>query len=164
VSAHLAPGKSRITLPGLDRAPYAGKPVIVEYFGSWCPVCLDLMPELARLHREHAADGLQVRSIALEPPGDKAQTRRRLDEFRAAFGITWPFEVRYTEDFYHAAPPEVLDAAGFPVTIFLRRDHTVAAVHTGFISRAAGPEHDAIVKRFDEIVAEIVASPPARRR
>ncbi len=72
--------------------------------------------------------------------------------------------MRYTEDFYHAAPPEVLDAAGFPVTIFLRRDHTVAAVHTGFISRAAGPEHDAIVKRFDEIVAEIVASPPAKRR
>jgi thiol-disulfide isomerase/thioredoxin len=162
VSAHMAPGKSRITLSGLDRAPYKGKPVIVEYFGSWCPVCLDLMPELARLEREHAAAGLQVRSIALEPPGDKVETRRRLDEFRTAFGITWPFEVRYTDDFYHAAPPEVLDAAGFPVTIFLRRDHTVAGVHTGFISRAAGPEHDAVVKRFDELVAEIVASPPVK--
>jgi thiol-disulfide isomerase/thioredoxin len=168
VSARMAPGKTRITLPGLDRAPYAGKPVIVEYFGSWCPVCLDLIPELVRLHREHAAAGLQVRSIAVEPPGDNAEARRRLEEFRKEFGVTWPFEMRYTDEFNSVVAPEVLDASGFPVTIFLRRDHTVAAVHTGFVSRAAGPEHDAVVKRFNEIVAEIVASPapspPPRRK
>jgi thiol-disulfide isomerase/thioredoxin len=160
VSAHMAPGKTRITLPGLDRPPYAGKPVIVEYFGSWCPVCLDLIPELVRVSREHAADGLQVRSIAVEPSGDDAEARRRLEEFRKAFGVTWPFELRLTDEFNSVVPREVVDASGFPVTIFLRRDHTVAAVHTGFVSRAAGPEHDAVVKQFDATVAEIVASPP----
>jgi thiol-disulfide isomerase/thioredoxin len=157
VSAHMAPGKTRISLPGLDRPPYAGKPVIVEYFGSWCPVCLDLIPELVRLQREHAAEGLQVRSIAVEPPGDNAEARHRLEEFRKEFGVTWPFEMRYTDEFNSVVPHEVVDATGFPVTIFLRRDHTVAAIHTGFVSRAAGPEHDEAVKHLDEIVASIVA-------
>ena len=160
VSAHLARGKTRITLPALDRAPYLGNPVIVDYFGSWCPVCLDLTPELVRLRREHEAAGLQVLSIALEPEGDEDETRRRLEEFRTAFGVTWPFTLRVTDDFFSALPPEIKDATGFPVTLFLRRDHTVAAIHTGFVSRAAGPEHAAVVTQFNQVVADIVASPP----
>lgn len=160
VKARLAPGKTRITLPALERPPYRGNPVIVDYFGSWCPVCMDLTPELVRLRAQHAAAGLQVLSIALEPEGDEAETKRRLEEFRTAFGVTWPFEIRFGDDFFAALPKELVDATGFPVTIFVRRDGTVAAVHTGFISRAAGAEHAAIVKRFEELTAEIVASPP----
>jgi len=160
VGAHLARGKTRLALPALDRPPYAGNPVIVDYFGSWCPVCLDLTPELVRLRREHAAAGLQVLSIALEPVSDEAEARRRLDEFRTAFGVTWPFELHFTDDFIGAISPEVVDVSGFPVTIFLRRDHTVAAIHTGFVSRAASAEHAAVVKQFDQLAADVIASPP----
>jgi thiol-disulfide isomerase/thioredoxin len=161
VSAHMAPGKTHITLPELD-AQYKGKPVIVDFFGTWCPVCIDLTPQLVLLHKKYAAEGLQILSIALEPPGDNAETQRRLDEFRTQFGVTWPFKIRYTDDFNGQVPPEVLDATGFPVTIFIRRDGTVADVHTGFISDAASDEHAAIVKRFDELAAEIVHSPAPR--
>lgn len=162
VSARLKPGKTRVTLPQLEQPPYKGNPVIVDYFGTWCPVCLDLTPHLVRLRKQHEAAGLQILSIALEPEGDEAETRRRLDEFRAAFGITWPMELRFTEDFQAAVPPEVEGATGFPVTIFVRRDGTVAGVHTGFISPAAAEEHAAVVAHFDALTAEIVASPPAR--
>ncbi len=163
VSARMAPGKTRLTLPQLDEPPYKGNPVVVDYFGSWCPVCIDLTPELVRIQREHATSGLQVLSIALEPPGDETETRRRLDEFRAEFGMTWPFHIVFTDDFNGAVAPEVVDATGFPVTIFLRRDHTVAAVHTGFISRAAGPEHDAAVKLIEGYVQEIVGGASSQR-
>lgn len=160
VSPHMAPGKTRLSLPALDQPPYAGNPVIVDYFGSWCPVCLDLTPELVRMYKQHAGEGLQVLSIALEP-GDEAEAKRRLDEFRAEFDVPWPFTITYTDDFAAAFPPEVKDAMGFPLTIFLRRDHTVAAIHNGFVSKAAGPEHDAVLKVLEGYVAEIVASSPA---
>lgn len=162
VSAHMAPGATRLPLPDLEKPPYAGNPVIVDYFGSWCPVCMDLTPELVRLARQHAAEGLQVYSVALEPPGDEAETRHRLDEFRAAFGMTWPFHVTFTDDFNGALPKELVDATGFPVTVFLRRDHTVAGVHTGFVSTAAAEEHAAAVQRIDAYTAEIVASPATK--
>lgn len=164
VSARMAPGKTRLSLPILDRAPYLGNPVIIDYFGSWCSVCLDLTPELVRLYKEHAAAGLQVLSFALEPEGDEAEARRRLDEFRTTFQIPWPFEVIFDDDFNASIPREIVGTSGFPITIFLRRDHTVAAVHTGFVSRAAGAEHAAVVKYFDELAAKIVASPPAKTR
>jgi thiol-disulfide isomerase/thioredoxin len=158
-SARLAPGKTRISLPELDAAPYRGNPVIVDYFGTWCPVCIDLTPHLVRLQRKYAASGLQVLSIALEPESDQPATKRRLDEFRAEFGMTWPFTVRYSDDFFAAVPPELLDATGFPITIFIRRDGTVAKIHTGFISKAAPDEHAAAVKLLEDYTAEIVASP-----
>jgi thiol-disulfide isomerase/thioredoxin len=159
IGAHMAPGKTRLTLAGLDKPPYKGNPVIVDFFGSWCPVCMDLTPQLVRLQREHAKDGLQVLSIALEPPGDQTETAKRLEEFRAQFGVTWPFTIRYTDDFNGEVPPEVLGAEGFPVTIFVRRDGTVAGIHTGFVSDAASAEHAAVGQRFEKLTAEIVASP-----
>jgi thiol-disulfide isomerase/thioredoxin len=159
VAARMAPGKTRLTLPELDKPPYKGNPVIIDYFGSWCPVCMDLTPQLVRLQKEHAKAGLQILSIALEPPGEEAEIEKRLDEFRAQFGVTWPFTIRYTDDFNSQVPPEVLDATGFPVTIFVRRDGTVAGVHTGFISDAASEERAAIIRRFDELTAEIVRAP-----
>ena len=155
VEARLAPGKTRMTLPELDLPPYKGNPVIVDYFGSWCPVCIDLTPELVRLHAQHAKAGLQVLSIALEPPGDEVETQKRLDEFRVLFGVSWPFTIRYTEDLAGAVPPEIIGVTGFPVTIFVRRDGTVAGVHTGFVSNAASAEHAVVVERFNTLAAEI---------
>lgn len=160
VSPHMAPGKTRLSLAELDKPPYLGNPVIIDYFGSWCPVCLDLTPELVRMYKQHAGEGLQVLSIALEP-GDQDAAKRRLDEFRTQFGVPWPFTIIYTDDFAAAFPPELKDAMGFPVTIFLRRDHTVAAIHNGFVSKAAGAEHDAALKVIEGYVADIVASPAA---
>ena len=159
VSARMAPGKKRVTIPELRDPRFKGKPVIVDYFGSWCPVCIDMTPELVRLHRKYAAEGLEVLSIALEPEGDEAETQRRLDEFRKTFDIPWPFVIRFGDDFHASLPKELVDATGFPVTLFLRRDHTVAAVHTGFISAAATEEHAAVKALFDRLTAEIVASP-----
>ncbi|HEY4056613.1 MAG TPA: TlpA disulfide reductase family protein [Kofleriaceae bacterium] len=155
VKARMRPGTKRLAIPALDKPPFAGNPVIVDYFGSWCPVCMDLTPELVRLRREHAADGLQVLSISLEPDGDERETAKRLDEFRAAFGITWPFVIKYGDDFAAGLPPELVDATGFPVTIFLRRDHAVAAVHTGFVSTASPTEHAEVVTLFDQLTADI---------
>lgn len=157
VGAHLAPGKRRVTVPELEQPPYRGNPVIIDYFGTWCPVCIDLTPELVRLHREHRAAGLQILSIALEPEGDPVEIQRRLDEFRAAFAIPWPFVLKVGDDFLAALPPELKNATGFPVTLFLDRDHVVTAIHTGFVSRAAGPEHAEVVALFDRYTAAIAA-------
>jgi hypothetical protein len=76
--------------------------------------------------------------------------------------MTWPFHVTFTDDFNGALPKELVDATGFPVTVFLRRDHTVAGVHTGFVSTAAAEEHAAAVQRIDAYTAEIVASPATK--
>lgn len=157
MQARLAPGKTRVTMPGLDEAPYAGNPVIIDFMATWCPGCIDLTPELVRLRERYGAQGLQIRSIDIEPTGDEAEIQRRLAELKATYRVTWPIELRITDDPYSQVPPEILDATGYPITIFLRRDHTVAAIHTGFVSPAAKVEHQQAVEQLDRLAAEIVS-------
>ncbi len=157
VSAKMRRGAKRITLPELDG--YAGQPVLVDFFGTWCPACLDLSPQLVRLYNSYRSKGLVMLSIAIEPPGDAAQTERRLAEYRKRYGITWDIAVRYVDDFTTVMPPEIENALGFPLTIFVRRDQTIAGVHTAFVSDAARPEHKEVLERFDQWAKEIVESP-----
>jgi thiol-disulfide isomerase/thioredoxin len=160
VSAKLRRGATHITLPELDG--YVGKPVLVDFFGTWCPACLDLTPQLVRLYNTYKDLGLVMLSIAIEPPGDAEATERRLAEYRKKYGVTWDIAVRYVDDYTTVIPPEIENALGFPVTIFVRRDQSIAGVHTAFVSDAARPEHTAVLERFEQWAKEIVASPPPK--
>ncbi|MFC5571491.1 TlpA family protein disulfide reductase [Lysobacter yangpyeongensis] len=53
-----------VTLPDA----YAGRPVLVNVWASWCGPCVKEMPELDRFARSQAANGMQVVGIALDEP------------------------------------------------------------------------------------------------
>lgn len=45
---------------------YAGRPLLINVWASWCGPCIEEMPELQRFHAEQAGDGVQVVGIALD--------------------------------------------------------------------------------------------------
>jgi len=47
---------------------FDGKVLLLNFWASWCAPCVEEMPMLSDLQREHAADALQVIGIALEDP------------------------------------------------------------------------------------------------
>ncbi len=47
-------------------AAYAGRPVLINLWASWCGPCIKEMPELQRFHVEQGASGTQVLGIALD--------------------------------------------------------------------------------------------------
>jgi thiol-disulfide isomerase/thioredoxin len=53
---------NRIELP----AKYAGRPLLVNVWASWCAPCIKEMPELQRFAAQQAANGVQVVGIALD--------------------------------------------------------------------------------------------------
>jgi thiol-disulfide isomerase/thioredoxin len=52
----------RLALP----ADYAGRPLLINVWASWCGPCIAEMPELDRFAAEHAGYGTQVVGIALD--------------------------------------------------------------------------------------------------
>ncbi len=55
--------------PGLDGqlqpiAQWKGKIIIVNFWATWCPPCLEEMPELSRLHSQYEDQGLMVLGIS----------------------------------------------------------------------------------------------------
>lgn len=78
-----------ITLPALAGgtvdvpAGFAGRPLLVNLWASWCGPCIEEMPELDRYAREQGANGTQVLGIALD---DEAAVR----DFLARIPVSYP--------------------------------------------------------------------------
>ncbi|HIY71765.1 MAG TPA: TlpA family protein disulfide reductase [Candidatus Luteimonas excrementigallinarum] len=47
---------------------FSGRPLLVNIWASWCPPCIEEMPELDRFARAEGAEGVQVLGIALDDP------------------------------------------------------------------------------------------------
>ncbi|MCA1799016.1 MAG: TlpA family protein disulfide reductase [Xanthomonadaceae bacterium] len=85
--AQPAPGDAapRWTLPDLDGQPVnfpdvsAGRPVILMFWGTWCPYCKALMPRLAALKHEFADARLEVYMVDFAERGDPTPAIREMD-------------------------------------------------------------------------------------
>jgi thiol-disulfide isomerase/thioredoxin len=52
----------------LALASLRGRPLVLNFWATWCPPCIKELPELDRFHREWAARGWQVVGLAVDSP------------------------------------------------------------------------------------------------
>jgi len=49
---------------------HRGEVVLVDFWATWCPGCLDLFPHTVELHKRFASRGLAVISVSFDDPED----------------------------------------------------------------------------------------------
>lgn len=52
----------------LDLAGWRGKPLLVNFWATWCPPCVEELPMLNAFYRANAARGWQVLGLAVDQP------------------------------------------------------------------------------------------------
>jgi thiol-disulfide isomerase/thioredoxin len=79
------------TMPDAAGRPFAfaqlaGSPLIVNFWATWCPPCVEEMPELSELHRELGPRGVRMIGIGIDSPS-------KIAEFAAKHPVSYPLVV-----------------------------------------------------------------------
>ena len=117
-----APDFSLADLDGepIRLADFAGRPVIVNFWASWCVPCVEEFPILAQAIEEHADIGLAVIGIVYRDRSEAA--RAFADELHA----TWPLAMDPDERVARA-----YGVFGPPESWLIGPDGTVVSRHIG---------------------------------
>ncbi len=118
-------------------ARFAGKVVLVNISGSWCPNCHDEAPFLSALYKKYRDRGLEIVTLSFEE-ADQLANPTRLRAFIATYGLEYTVLVAGEPDELAEKVPQAENLNAFPTTFVLGRDGRVRAVHAGFPSPGSG--------------------------
>lgn len=104
---------------------YAGRPVLINAWATWCPPCREEMPLLQVYYQAHQAEGLAFLAINA---GEDAAT---INRFIATNGFSFPVLLDPNADSLYR-----LGIDSFPTSVLVGRDGTVQAVHIGLLTAA----------------------------
>jgi thiol-disulfide isomerase/thioredoxin len=137
-------------------ARFAGKVVLVNIGGSWCPNCHDEAPFLAELDRTYRARGLEIVMLDFEEADELARPQR-LPAFIRRHGVEYTVLLAGNTDELTAKIPQATNLNSWPTTFFLGRDGTVRAVHAGFAAKASGTFHEQLRKEYISTIERLLA-------
>lgn len=130
-------------------ADYAGRPVLLNVWASWCGPCKLEMPELKQIRRTYKARGLAIVGINVDTHNQQDRARAVRDRF----GLPFPSIADA-----QSVLANQLRASALPTTVLVDRKHRVVWRHQGLL-RA---DHPALKAKLEEALAEPPAAVPGQ--
>ena len=137
-------------------AQFAGKVVLVNISGSWCPNCHDEAPFLSSLYRKYKSKGFEIVTLSFEEP-DQLANPTRLRAFIATYGLDYTVLLPGDPDQLEEKVPQASNLNSFPTTFILGRDGRVRAIHAGFPSPGSGEYYVKAERDITEQVERLLA-------
>jgi len=140
-----APGfrLDRLDRPGkLSLASYRGRPVIINFWASWCIPCKEEAPLLESVWKQYRGRGLVVLGVDINDV--RGEARRFARENRMSYPLVYDGPGETTTDY---------GLTGVPETFFVARSGRLVCERL-----QAGVHQEANKERFDECVQEVLGT------
>ena len=108
---------------------FAGKPLVVNFWATWCAPCVKEMPELARLRDAFAPRGIETLGVAIDAPS-------AVREFVARRPVSYPLVVGGLGG-TELARAFGNDSGALPFTVLLDAAGRIAWRHLGVVDPRA---------------------------
>ncbi len=142
----------------LNDKKFKNKPVIIQFFGSWCPNCIDEMNYLIPWYKNNAGKGIEIVALSFE------RSLTEIDAKRQLIKVQKKKQVPYTMLLAGATPndkpmdkiPGLKNFLSFPTMVFLNKKHIVIKVHTGFTGPGTGEFFEKWKMEFEQTVKDLL--------
>lgn len=107
-------------------ASYKGRPLVMNFWATWCPPCKLEIPWFIELKNKYAGQGLEILGVSIDDPAPE------LKVFAAEHKMNYPVLLGLDQD----KMLETYEAeVSVPVTWFIKKDGTVQARNIGINTR-----------------------------
>ena len=113
-----------ITLSGLR-----GKPVLINFWATWCPACVEEMPYLQETYEKWTGKGLVLLTI------DIGETSDTVKEFMVKYNLTMPVLLDTSQ-----SVAQRYNITGIPTTFLIDKDGIIRVKRIGAFPSAAAIE------------------------
>ena len=120
-------------------AAYKGKWVLINYWATWCPPCLEEIPDLIALH-DDKKNNLVVIGVAVD-----YRSQKQVTDFADGLLVSYPIVLGTPKVINQIAPVQ-----GLPTTYLFNPEGKMVAQQTGAITR----------KSVEDFIAKKSASAP----
>ena len=165
----LKPGYDKIdfSFPGLDGKKvslsdqkFKNKIVLVQFFGSWCPNCMDETAYLTSFHKKYQEKGVEIIALAYERTKDFERSRKNIARLRDRFSVPYDMLVTgFTKDKVEVSKslPMLKQFMAFPTLMIIDKNGKIRKIHTGFSGPSTGTHYSDFVKEFEKTIADLLA-------
>lgn len=113
-------------------ADYEGRPLLINFWATWCPPCLHEIPYFVELADKYRDDGLVILGISTDDTAE--QIKPYADELKMNYPVLVGLGEPHVERVFGAM-------WAIPVTIFVKKDGTVCKRHQGTQSKDFFEDH-----------------------
>ena len=113
----------------VSTADLSGKPVILNFWATWCPPCRSELPAFDKLYRQY---GNEVSFMMIDLTDGYRETVEGVKKFMSENGYTCP--VYYDTE---GSAAEAYSVSSIPFTVAVGRNGNIVGTHLGAMSEAA---------------------------
>jgi cytochrome c biogenesis protein CcmG, thiol:disulfide interchange protein DsbE len=120
-----APDFKLATIDGMSvsLSQFRGRPVLVNFWATWCIPCREEMPELVRSYEAHKAEGFVILGSNLTYTDSLPDVQTFIKEFKMTFPVLLDKDGAVAERLYQIP--------GVPTSVFVKRDGTITHIQIG---------------------------------
>ena len=101
----------------LDMANFQGKPLLLNFWATWCPPCIEELPLIDAFWRKNTTIGHQVVALAIDQPS-------AVRKFLSKQALGFPVGLAGLEG-THLAKSLGNTVGGLPFTVFIKADGSI---------------------------------------